>query len=125
MLRVKDAPDMGLMETVIHFTSLLYNPSLLYNAYDADRRGSPSIIKSKKKKSKKKSLARVSPLIIISNASSAISANSKNSDVSPLGPISKIDSLRVIKKAKRCLQWAQDAGRPPVPGAQKMSADQV
>ena len=40
-------------------------------------------------------------------------------------PISEIEKKRVINKAKRCVQWAQDADRPPVPGAANMTDDQV
>ena len=40
-------------------------------------------------------------------------------------PISEIDRKRVINKAKRCLEWAQDSDRPPVPGAANMTDDQV
>jgi len=40
-------------------------------------------------------------------------------------PISEIDRKRVINKAKRCLQWAQDSDRPLVPGAENMTDDQA
>ena len=89
VLKVKHAPDMSLMETVMHFTSLLYKENLVEDSLET------------------------------------MSANAKNSDVSQLDPISEIESLRVTAKAKRCLQWAQDPARLPVPGAQKMTNDQV
>ena len=117
VLRVKHAPDMSLMETVMHFTSLLYEED------DDDRPASPSI------NERKKSSPRVLPAKD-SDVSQLDPHTGKNADVSPRSPrrrhpITGIERKRVINKAKRSLAWAQDADRPPVPGAEKMTHDQV
>ena len=110
------------METVLHFTSLLYEENCVEDSLENDRPSSPSVGGFSTKKF------------------SVMPAKAKGSDVSPLDPhtdknaddprrrvdsINEVEKRRVINKAKRCLEWAQDADRPPVPGAEKMTDDQV
>ena len=109
VLQVKDAPDMSLMETVMHFTSLLCEESCVEDSLhnDDDIQTSASISSS--------------------NTSLTMPENARDSDASRrrVDSISEIDRKRVVSKAKRCLEWAQDPERPAVPGAEQMTQDQV
>ena len=111
------------MESVMHFTSLLYEGNRVNDLSDTDgdEPPSPSVGGFS---TKKPSVTPGTAKNTDGNADLAPDTET-NTDTSHLHPISEIEKKRVINKAKRCLQWAQDADRPPVPGAANMTDDQV
>ena len=112
---------MTLMESVMHFTSLLYEGNRVKGLSETDRPRSPSVGGFSTKKS---SVTPANAKNTDGNADLDLDTET-NTDTSQLHLISKIEKKRVINKAKRCLQWAQDADRPRVPGAENMTNDQV
>ena len=49
----------------------------------------------------------------------------RHKSLSQLHPISESDRDRIIDRARRCLAWAYDPARAPVPGAESMNNEQV
>merc|ERR1719174_1325843 len=136
MLRVKHAPDMGLVESIRHLTFLLSDENLQYV-----KRGKVTTESNLKKRIHRfntkteemfstfsseaqapPSSATIDAVTTMFNDSVARKASNASFD---LKPIDKIDRHIVNDKAQSSLAWAHDPARPVVPGSENMTKDQA
>ena len=153
VIRVKHAPDMDLSDAVRHFTFLLSEQNVTFvqgtksqnhanlkreieefaggietgvaisedkgnlndagddcdtsDAHDADENNT------------------VAASTVTANASLAMFRQFKTTHGESVDPITQFDRKRVMHAATRCLAWARDPARAPVPGAENLTNDQV
>ena len=129
VLRVKRAPNMGLMEAVRHCLFLLSEENLEF-------------VKGRKSKGHDEIELRIqrfsteiedslsaynSERIATSmqTASAAATMFQQGNVFSDVKAIDKMERRIMTAKAKQCLAWAHDPARPAVPGAEHMTNDQV
>ena len=129
---------MNFMESVRHFTFLLSKKNLRFvNGEKAQDRETIASKVEGFSKTIHKALAAYAPVAssprknsstLTADAATAMfqESNNKSEDASRrMVPISSKDRDEVIDQATRCLAWAHDPARLPVPGAESMTNDQV
>jgi len=141
VLRVRDAPDMDLMESVRHFTFLLSEQNLK-NVNKKKKCKSTKDIKIEVKgfsKQIESAIAEKKPQIMHRESASTLTAyevtkmvqkskllqRRSNVDAFDIKPINKNERAIVIDKARRSLMWANDPERMTIDGAKDMTAYQA
>ena len=159
IIKVKDAPDMNLMESVRHFTFLLskryiksvkggkmkqtkklkaqierfsstINVALekYYSEPHPEAKGNDNTFSEEKIDLSDRRRSAASSRTADAAADmlrASVKVDSKRAGVVRMTHITKVQRDKVIHKAKACLAWAHDPERKAVPGAGKITKDQV
>ena len=134
VIRVKDAPDMNLIEGVRHFTFLLSEkhlefvngrktkePENIAREIEAFSGEIQQVLATHYSHIRHSSMRTANVATEMLRESRRKSKNAVNRML----PINKKDRDRVIDIARRCLRWAHDPMRPVVARAEAMTNDQV